>query len=58
MCMICAAIPATAAVGAKLSADQLSKPIGERRPISKVTSAVIFLLVMASAVCHTLRWQN
>jgi hypothetical protein len=58
MCMICAAIPATAAVGAKLNADQLSKPTEERKPISKITSAAIFLLVIASAAYHTLRWQN
>lgn len=58
MCMICAAIPATAAVGAKLSADQLGKPVEQRKPISKITSAAIFLLVIASAVYHTLRWQN
>ena len=30
MCMICAAIPAAAAVGAKLNADQLQKPVEER----------------------------
>ena len=58
MCMICAAIPATAAVGAKLNADQLNKPSEERKPISTLTSAAIFLLVIASAVYHTLRWQN
>jgi hypothetical protein len=58
MCMICAAIPATAAVGAKLNADQLNKPSEERKPISKLTSAAILLLVIASAVYHTLRWQD
>lgn len=58
MCIICAAIPATAAVGAKLNADQLNKPSEERKPISTLTSAAIFLLVIASAVYHTLRWQN
>ena len=58
MCMICAAIPATAAVGAKLNADQLNKPSEERKPISKITSAIVFLLVIASAIYHTLRWQN
>ena len=58
MCMICAAIPATAAIGAKLNADQLEKPVEQRKPISKITSAAIFLLVIASAVYHTLRWQN
>lgn len=58
MCMICAAIPAAAAVGAKLNADQLDKPAGQRKPIAKITSAAILLLVIASAVYHTLRWQN
>ena len=58
MCVICTMIPATAAVGAKLNADQLSKPADERKPISKITSAAIFLLVIASAVYHTLRWQS
>ena len=58
MCMICAAIPATAAVGAKLNADQLHKPEMQRKPISKITSVVIALLVIGSAIYHTLRWQN
>jgi hypothetical protein len=56
MCIICAAIPATAAVGAKLNADQLSKTEEERLPISKITSIIIGMLVMASAIYHTLRW--
>jgi hypothetical protein len=58
MCMICAAIPATAAVGAKLNADQLSKPVETRKPISKITGITISLLVIASAIYHTLRWQS
>lgn len=58
MCMICAAIPAAAAVGAKLNAGQLDKPVEERKPISKITASTILLLVIASAVYHTLRWQN
>jgi hypothetical protein len=57
MCMICAAIPATAAIGAKLNADQLNKPIENRKPISKITGIAISMLVVASAVYHTLRWQ-
>lgn len=56
--MICAAIPATAAVGAKLTADQLHKDEARRLPIPKWTGIVIGLLVVASAVYHTLRWQN
>lgn len=58
MCMICAAIPATAAVGAKLNADQLSKPVETRKPIAKITGIAISLLVIASAIYHTLRWQS
>ncbi len=58
MCMICASIPAAAAVGAKLNANQLHKPEEERKPISKITSIVIGLLVSASVIYHTLRWQS
>ena len=58
MCMICAAIPATAAVGAKLNADQLHKPEDQRRPISKITGFAIALLVTASIVYHTLIWRS
>ena len=58
MCMICAAIPATAAVGAKLNADQLHKPEGQRQPVAKITSIAILLLVTASMVYHTIVWRN
>ena len=58
MCMICAAIPATAAAGAKLNADQLHKPQEQRRPVSKITGFAIALLLTASIVYHTLTWQN
>jgi len=58
MCMICAAIPATAAVGAKLNADQLHKPEEQRKPVAKITSIVILLLVTASVVYHTVVWRN
>ena len=58
MCMICAAIPATAAVGAKLNADQLHKPEEQRKPISKLTGMAIALLVAASILYHTLTWRN
>jgi len=58
MCIICAAIPATAAVGAKLNADQLSKPEETRKPISRITGIVIAMLVTASAIYHTFRWQG
>lgn len=58
MCMICAAIPATAAVGAKLNADQLHKPEEERKPVSSITGIVIALLVASSVVYHTLIWRS
>jgi hypothetical protein len=58
MCMICAAIPATAAVGAKLNADQLHKPMEDRKPIARITGIAITLLVVASAIYHTLIWRN
>jgi hypothetical protein len=58
MCMICAAIPATAAVGAKLNADQLNKPEEQRKPVSKITGIAIALLVVASAVYHTILWRS
>lgn len=58
MCMICAAIPATAAVGAKLNAGQLGKPVEQRKPIGKITGILVTLLVAASVIYHTLAWQN
>lgn len=58
MCMICAAIPAAAAVGAKLNADQLHKPEEERKPVSKITGVVIALLVTSSVIYHTLVWRS
>lgn len=58
MCVFCAAIPATAAVGAKLNADQLGKPAEERKPVSKITGVAIGLLILTSFIYHTLRWQD
>lgn len=58
MCIICAAIPATAAVGAKLTADQLHKEESRRLPVPKITAAVIGVLMITSAIYHTLRWQS
>jgi hypothetical protein len=58
MCMICAAIPAAAAVGAKLNADQLHKEEAHRLPIPKITGLVIGFLMIASASYHILRWQS
>jgi hypothetical protein len=56
--MICAAIPATAALGVKLNADQSHKEESRRLPIPKITAAVIGILTIASAMYHTLRWQS
>jgi hypothetical protein len=56
--MFCAAVPATAAVGAKLNADQLHKPEEQRKPISKITAVAIGSLMLGSVIYHTLRWQN
>jgi hypothetical protein len=58
MCVFCAAIPVTAAVGAKLNADQLHKPEERRKPISKMTGAVMGLLLVASIIYHTLTWRS
>ncbi|MEP6894303.1 MAG: hypothetical protein ABI986_01725 [Chloroflexota bacterium] len=56
--MFCAAIPATAAIGAKLNAEQLHKPEEQRKPISKITGGAIAFLVTASIVYHTLVWRS
>jgi len=58
VCMICAAIPATAAVGAKLNADQRDKPLEDRKPISKITGLVMGLLVLCSVIYHTFIWRS
>lgn len=58
MCMFCVAIPATAAVGAKLNADQLHKEESQRLPIPKITTLLIGLLVTGSVTYHTFVWQN
>jgi hypothetical protein len=62
MCIFCAAIPATAAVGAKLNARQIEArkdaetegaqpPAG--RPIAKITLGAMGLLLVGSLVYHT-----
>ncbi len=58
MCMFCAAVPVTAAVGAKLNAEQLHKPEEQRKPVSKITGIAIALLVASSVVYHTLTWRS
>lgn len=58
MCMFCAAIPAAAAVGAKLNANQLHKERSERLPIPKLTALVVGLLLAGSVIYHTLAWRE
>jgi len=58
MCIICAAIPATAAIGTKLNADKLQKEETQRLPIPKITGLIIGLLMIASTVYHIFRWQS
>lgn len=58
MCVFCAAIPVTAAVGAKLNAEQFQKPEEQRKPVSRITGVVIAALVIASAVYHTVIWRS
>jgi len=57
MCMICA-IPAAAAVGATLNADQIHKEEPCRLPVPKITVLVIGTLRIASAIDHTLGWES
>ncbi len=58
MCIFCAAIPATAAVGARLNAGQLQKPEEERKPIGKITGIAVAFLIVASVLYHTVTWRN
>jgi hypothetical protein len=61
MCVFCAAIPATAAVGAKLNAEQQaesreSQLAGDHlseKPVKAITAGVIVLLAIGSVVYHT-----
>lgn len=61
MCMFCAAIPATAAVAAKLNNDQHIKAreatesgeTPQQKPVKVVAGGVIVLLVIGSVVYHS-----
>ena len=61
MCMFCAAIPAAAAVGAKLNAKQQAEAREtaadadevRQKPIKAVTAGVIVVLAIGSVVYHT-----
>ena len=44
--------------GAKLNVDQLRKEAAHRLPIPKLIAVLIGCLVIASAIYHTLRWEN
>ena len=57
MCMFCAAVPVTGAIGAKLNADQ-KREVAEgetkpEKPITAITGGVIVLLVIGSVGYHT-----
>ena len=65
MCMFCAAIPAAAAVGAKLNNQQLQRRRQIRadggqgapdRPVLKITVGVVALLLAGSITYHTLTY--
>jgi hypothetical protein len=58
MCIVCASIPAVAALGAKMNVNQLNQPEEKRKPIGRFTGIIIGLLAIASVVYHTLRWQG
>ena len=63
MCIFCAAVPLTAAVGANLNAKQKAtrreaekegiQPPAEK-PIAKVTAGLIILLTVGSVIYHTI----
>ena len=73
MCMLCAAIPATAALGAKLNADQIHRlrqdidslnPAAQRNevrtrrlPVPKLTALAVALLLIGSITYHTLTYR-
>lgn len=63
MCMFCAAIPAAAAVGAKMNNVQLQRRRqiqaqggqgAPARPVLKITAGVVVLLLAGSITYHTL----
>lgn len=63
MCMFCAAIPTALAVGtathgkqreAERKAEAEGRPAPSRRvPVAKATTALVVMLVVASAIYHT-----
>lgn len=57
MCMFCAATPAAAAVGAKLTADQNRRAESRRLSIPKLIALVVIFLLIASITYHTLTYR-
>lgn len=66
MCMFCAAIPAAAAVGARLNNRQIeAKKQAEAaglvhpktRPIKQITAGVLVVLTIGSFTFHSLTWR-
>lgn len=61
MCMFCAAIPATAAIAAKMNADQQAEihqaqesgSEVREKPIKAISAGLIVILIAASLVYHT-----
>lgn len=55
--MFCAAVPAAAAIGTKLHADQKKKlergQTKSEKPVAAITGGVIVLLVVGSVVYHS-----
>jgi hypothetical protein len=58
MCMFRAAIPMTAAVGAKLNADPLCRKQIQSLPLLQWTAMAIGFLMVASTIDPNLRWEN
>lgn len=57
MCMFCVAIPATAAVGAKLNAQQIRNGRSRRWPFARLTAIAVGLLLLGSITYHTLTYR-
>jgi hypothetical protein len=67
MCVFCAAIPAAAAVGAKLNNEQVQRRLrtraeggqgAEAKPVLKITAGVVVLLLAGSITYHTLTFGS
>ena len=56
--MLCAAILGVPAVAAKLNANQIPKGQSHPLPVSKLTAQAIGMLIIGSAVFHTLHYEG